>query len=227
MSGKTAIVDSQFLLEPYLYWWRNRDKLKIDPYWIYRSMERNRVYKIAKWLSYMLFVDHQILIDVPTIMGWPNRLRSLTNEEIEIIKSYREFFEEMEKRVIIYDGASNPTGVYKDAEKFMLSKGQFNQIDKYNKVYVPDNPYLIVCHITDHIGKLKSENGLQDKGILDLHSEYMGQLRDQFGMTVIDISQLNRNIENTYRAVNTDIDVQPQDFKGSSDTFENKQLSSH
>lgn len=223
-SGKTAIVDSQFLLEPYLYWYKNKDKLNINPYWIYRSMERNRIYKIAKWTAYLMFIDHQILIDVPTIMGWPNKLRNLSDKEVEIIKSYRPFFEEMFERVIIYDGSMNPTGVYKDAENFMLSKGRVEKIDKFNSIYIPNDSNLFVCHITDHIGKITSENGLNDKGILDLHSDYMGKLRDQYGMTVIDISQLNRNIENTYRAVNTEIDVQPQDFKGTSDMYENADI---
>jgi hypothetical protein len=223
-SGKTAIVDSQFLLEPYLYWYKNKDKLNIDPYWIYRSMERNRIYKIAKWTAYLMFIDHHILIDVPTIMGWPNKMRDLSDKEVEIIRSYRPFFEEMFERVFIYDGSSNPTGVYKDAEKFMLSKGKLVKIDQYNTIYVPDNNNLFVCHITDHIGKISSESGLTDKGILDLHSDYMGKLRDQYHMTIIDISQLNRNIENVYRAVNTDVDVQPQDFKGSSDLYENADI---
>jgi hypothetical protein len=221
-SGKTAIVDSQFLLEPYLYWWRNKDKLNINPYWIYRSMERNRVYKIAKWTAYLMYVDHNILIDVPTIMGWPNKLRNLSEEEISIIKSYKPFFDELFERVLIYDGSQNPTGIYKDAERFMLTKGEIVQLDQYNKVFKPNNSNLFVCHITDHVGKISSENNARsDKEILDLHSDYMGKLRDFYGVTCIDICQLNRNIENTYRAVNTDIDVQPQDFKGSSDMYEN------
>lgn len=221
MSGKTAIVDSQFLLEPYLWWKRNKDKVKIDPYWIYRSMERNRVYKIAKWTCYLMFIDHGILIDVPTIMGWPNKIRSLTKEDLVIIDSYEEFFEEMFQRVLIIDGIDNPYGVYKTAVDFMTSKGVIEKIDDFNKIYVPNNPYLLVTHITDHIGRIKPEKSQSDKETLDSHSMYMTQLRDMYGVTVIDIAQLNRNIENTYRMVNTDIDVAPQDFKGSGDMYEN------
>jgi hypothetical protein len=221
-SGKTAIVDSQFLLEPYLWWKRNKDKVKINPYWIYRSMERNRVYKIAKWTCYLLYVEHNILIDVPTIMGWPNKLRNLTEQEIELINSYESFFEEMFERVIIYDGIENPLGVYKTAMDFMHTKGRIEKPDQYNKIYIPDDSNLFVCHITDHIGRIKPEKGLEnDKAILDQHSTYMTQLRDLYGVTVIDIAQLNRNIENTYRIVNTEIDVAPQDFKGSGDMYEN------
>lgn len=220
-SGKTAIVDSQFLLEPYLWWKKNRNKVNIDPYWIYRSMERNRVYKIAKWTCYLLFIEHNILIDVPTLMGWPNKIRNLTPEEITLISSYEEFFEEMFQRVLIIDGTENPTGIYREAENFMQNKGQIIKPDQFSKIFVPHNKNLFVCHITDHIGRISSEKNMSDKEILDTHSAYMTKLRDLYGMTIIDIAQLNRNIENTYRIVNTDIDVAPQDFKGSGDMYEN------
>src|SRR5690606_1037152 len=90
--------------------------------------------------------------------------------------------------------------------------------------YVPNNPNKVVLHVTDHIGKIKSERGFNDKQILDKHSEYMGICRDILGLVPIDISQLNRNVEDTYRNVKTEIDVMPQDFKGSADIYENADI---
>jgi hypothetical protein len=49
----------------------------------------------------------------------------------------------------------------------------------------------------------------------------MGTLRDFWGFAIIDISQLNREIEDTFRAAKTDLDIQPKDFKGTSDLYEN------
>jgi hypothetical protein len=62
---------------------------------------------------------------------------------------------------------------------------------------------------------------MNDKQILDFHSENMGTARDLFGMVPIDISQLNRGVEDTFRNVKTEIDVMPMDFKGSADMYEN------
>jgi len=52
----------------------------------------------------------------------------------------------------------------------------------------------------------------------------MGILRDMFNWTIIDISQLNRGIMDTYRNVNTDIDIMPQDFKGTANVYENADI---
>jgi hypothetical protein len=221
-SGKTAIVDTMFVLEPYRWWLRNRDKVHVKPFWIYRSMERSKHLKIAKWLSYLLFMDHQIIIDVPTLLGWPNKLFDLDENLQNLINSYKPFFEELEKHIIIIDGPSHPTKIKHFATEFALSRGQIVQVDKYNKRYVQNNPNEIYIHVTDHVGKIIKEEGLNnDKAILDKHSEYMGTLRDFYKFTVIDISQLNREIESTFRAVKTDLDVQPKDFKGTADLYEN------
>ena len=152
-SGKTSIVDSAFVLEPYLWWKRNKDKVNINPYWIYRSMERKVAHKIAKWTAYMLFVEHRVLIDVPTLLSWPNKKKDLTPELIALVESYHGFFDELLERIIIIDGSSNPTGIYNDCVKFIEQRGHYEQIDEWNKQFVYDNPNDVIFHITDHIGE--------------------------------------------------------------------------
>lgn len=224
-SGKTAIVDTMFVLEPYRWWLKNKDKTEVNPYWIYRSMERSKTLKIAKWLAYLLFVDHGILIDVPTLLQWPNKLYNLDERLLSLIDSYKDFFKELEERIIIIDGAAHPTKVYSEARDFIEKRGKKEQVDAYNTKFIPNNPNDLYIHVTDHVGKLRSEkDATNDKQILDKHSEYMGVLRDYYGATVIDIMQLNRNIEDTYRLVKTDLDVQPSDFKGTSDIYENADI---
>lgn len=172
-----------------------------------------------------MFVDHGIVLDVPTILNWPNKKRDLTEKEYELISSYAPFFDEMMERVIIITGSMNPTGIYKFAEDFMLSKGKEERIDKFNKRYIPNDENLVVFHVTDHVGLVSSENGLSnDKAILDKHSYYMMKLRDHYNITPIDICQLNRNIEDVYRLNNTEVDVKPSDFAGSSDMYQNADM---
>lgn len=236
-SGKTAIADSVFVLDLYDWWKENREETDVQPYWIYRSMERNQVLKRAKWLAYKMFKDHRILIDVPTIFNWPNRMYDISLKMISLMESYDEYFDELFEYVDIISGAENPTGVYNYAWDFHARNGKIkydsreiinDQGEKEKKKFIvgyePNNPRLIVIHVTDHVGKLKIERGFNDKQILDKHSEYMGICRDLFGMTPIDISQLNRNIEDTYRNIKTEIDVMPMDFKGSADMYENADI---
>jgi hypothetical protein len=226
-SGKTAIVDSVFVLDMYDWWLDNREFTKIKPHWIYRSMERNRTYKLAKWMCYKLYKDHDLLIDVPTLFNWPNKLFDLTLEIMTLIKGYDSYFEELEKHITIIDGTMNPTGIYNYARDFAQKRGQVVKIDEHNKKFIPNDPNEIWFHITDHIGKIRTETisgtnmTYNDKGILDKHAEYMGILRDFYMFTVIDISQLNRGIEDTLRGLKTELDVKPADFKGSSDMYEN------
>jgi hypothetical protein len=220
-SGKTAIVDTIFVLEIYRWWQANRHLTDVKPFWIYRSMERSKHYKIAKWTSYLLWKDHGILIDVPTLLGWTSKKYDLTQENKKLIDSYKPFFEEFDDYCKVIDGTAHPTKILHEAQKYAHEKGVTDKSDPNQWVYKPHNENEIVMHVTDHVGKIRQEENLTDKGILDRHSEYMGGLRDFQGWSIIDIMQLNRSIENSYRQVNLGVDVMPGDFKGTGDIYEN------
>jgi hypothetical protein len=225
-SGKTAIVDSVFVLEMFDWWLANKETTSVKPKWIYRSMERKEKHKRAKWLAYKLYKDHKILIDVPTIMGWPNKLYDVSPALWTLMESYDSYFDELFSHMEFVSGPTNPTGVYKFAKEYMLGRGHVEQVSEHNKKYIPNDSNEIVFHITDHIGKVKGETGhFGDKQILDKHSSYMAdELRDFYDMVPIDVSQLNRSIEDTYRGQKTELDIQPKDFKGTADTYENADL---
>jgi hypothetical protein len=63
-SGKTSFIDDAFVLNPYDWFISNQNtngvKLKI----IYRSMERSRTYKMAKWVSRRIFLDYGVIISI-------------------------------------------------------------------------------------------------------------------------------------------------------------------
>ena len=70
-SGKTSFIDDAFVLNP-VDWAMSKEgiasgiKVKV---W-YRSMERSRTYKMAKWVSRKIFLDQGIIIPVGKILGW-------------------------------------------------------------------------------------------------------------------------------------------------------------
>jgi hypothetical protein len=236
-SGKTAIVDSVFVIDLFDWWLENRDKVDVKPRWIYRSMERGEKYKRAKWLSYKLYKDHKILIDVPTIFQWSNKLYELSPKLIALMESYDKYFDELFEYVDLVPGATNPTGVYKYVRDYMEGKetspgvrsggkGKVIRENEHKRRFVYDDPNEIIFHVTDHIGKERGETGhYGDKQILDKHSSYMAdECRDFYDMVPIDVSQLNRSIEDTYRGQKTELDIQPKDFKGSADPYENADI---
>lgn len=260
-SGKTAIVDSEFILKAYFWWKRNRDTTNIKPYWFYRSMERPTKFKIGKWISYLFYVEHGIRMDVPTLFGFPNKKRELTDEERKLFKSYESWFEkEFENYITIIPGSENPTGIRNAFLKFYRTRGKdYRANDKeitlngkvikrftgntkdekdnrlyevinghkvlqYEHFYVPDDENEIVMHITDHIQALKSEQGFNDKQLLDKHSEYCRVFRDIYGSFIINLSQFNRGSEDSTRKYKGELDVLESDFKGSSNMYQDADI---
>ena len=263
-AGKSAILDSQFVLNIYFWWKRHRDIANFDLYFIYRSMERPVKYKILKWMAYLMYVEHGILTDTSILAGKPNRRRNITPVEIKLVGEYEKFFDEFFNYIEIFNGGENPTGIRNSAMKIAYEKGKYitsckegilvngikvsdyhnkstghsreklyadiniNGIPyrhyEYTKKYVPNNPKEILFHITDHCGKIIAERGMNDKDTLDKHSEYMGEFRDVFEWNIIDVQQLNRGLTDVYRKLNTELDIGPEDFAGTSDLYQNCDL---
>lgn len=225
-TGKTAYVDLAYCLGVYDWWYKNKDKTDIKIKIIYRSMERSKKYKLAKWLCLKLYIDHKIIIDTATLFGWQGKAFELESSLVELIKSYEAYFVEMlESGVVeIIDGPENPTGIFRHIEKHALDNGKIEKISEYSKRYIPNDPNLYTIIIIDHIGKCKSESNhgsyLDRKGITDKLSEYMGIVRDSYGFSPVVISQFNRSIGNIDRFKAKDVSPEPDDFKNSSNLYE-------
>lgn len=229
-TGKTSYVDIAYVLNPYDWWLKNRDKTNIKIEWEYHSMERNTKYKLAKWTCYKLFKDYNLIMDVPTMLGWSGKKYDIDDEIKKMILKAGEYFDEMfdSKVIRIHDGGTNPTGIYHRLTKVALDNGEVIQKDEFTKRYIPKDPNLHIICVNDHIGKLSSElNGgirLLGKSLLDKHSEYMGLVRDRYGFIIVDISQFNRSIGSIDRFKNKAVSPEPDDFKESGDMYENADL---
>lgn len=136
-AGKTAIVDSQFVLNIYFWYRRNKHKANVKPYWIYRSMERPVKYKILKWIAYLMYVEHNILTDTSILAGKPNRRREITQTELKLLNEYEKFFDEFFQYMEILNGSENPTGIRNTAYKIAKEKGKYIYT-KEDGVYVND-----------------------------------------------------------------------------------------
>lgn len=214
-SGKTSFVDDAYVLNPFDWTLTPEGKksgIKIK-FW-YRSMERNRTYKYAKWVSRKVFLDQGIIIPVPKLLGWTGKL---TKDEHDLFLLYENYIKEMEDSVIMYDGPENPVGIAKDLKKYAESRGKIEQLDEYNKIYVPNDPNEITIVVIDHIGLLKTTKDLPTKKqAIDKLSNELRFARDFYGYSPIAVSQFNRDISNPIRIKNGDVEPQLDDFKDSS-----------
>lgn len=219
-SGKTSFVDDAFVLNPY-DWMISKEgrnsgiTLRI---W-YRSMERSRTYKLAKWVSRRIFLDHGIIITVPKLLGWTEKM---TDEEHKLFLTYENYMKQMEKYITIIDGPENPVGIAKELRRFALTLGKIVQMDpedEYSKVYVPNDPNMVVIVLIDHIGLLKTtKDHPTKKEAIDKMSDELRYARDYFGFTPVVVSQFNRSISNPMRIKAGDVEPQLEDFADSSQT---------
>ena len=114
-SGKTSFIDDAFVLNP-IDWALSEEgkssgiKLKV---W-YRSMERSRTYKFAKWTARKIFLDYGIIIPVTKLLGWTEKM---TKDEHDLFLTYEDYMNELSEMIIIIDGPENPVGIAKDLKK--------------------------------------------------------------------------------------------------------------
>ena len=216
-SGKTSFIDDAFVLNPF-DWFISREgqdsgiKLKI---W-YRSMERSRTYKLAKWVSRKIFIDNGIIIPVPKLLGWTERM---TKDEHDLFLMYEDYMESMEEVITIIDGPENPVGIAKELKTYALQRGKIEQMDEYNKVYIPNDENEVTIVVIDHIGLLKlTQTQPTKKQAIDKMSDELRYARDFYGYTPVVVSQFNRDISNPMRIKNGDVEPQLEDFAESSQT---------
>jgi len=137
-TGKTALLDQIFILQPCEWYILNQDKIDKKLRIIYRSMERPNDEKIAKWTCRRLWTKYKILADPMSILGWGYNRSRIPDEVYERIKDTRDYFDRILDIIELKGGAENPTGMYNECKKVSLAEGtEFkaddNKITYYNK----------------------------------------------------------------------------------------------
>jgi hypothetical protein len=216
-SGKTSFIDDAFVLNPF-DWYRsvqNREDIKLKI--IYRSMERSRTYKFAKWISRRIFLDYGMIIPVSKMLGWQKE--KMTKDEHDLFLTYRDYMGELNECVTIIDGPENPVGIAKELKAHALENGTIEKLDEFNKIYVPNHENEVTIVVIDHIGLLKTtKDQPTKKEAIDKMSDELRYARDFYGYTPVVVSQFNRSISNPMRIKNGDVEPQLEDFAESSST---------
>ena len=215
-SGKTSFIDDAYVLNP-LDWYMSKNnttdmKLRI----IYRSMERSSTYKMAKWISRKIFMDHGTIIPVPKLLGWTDKM---TSDQHDLFLSYEDYIGEMNEVVTIISGPENAIGIAKQVNRHAIANGVIEEIDEFNKVYIPNHENEITLIVVDHIGLTKTtKDQTTKKQAIDKLSDEMRYARDFYGYSPVLVSQFNRDISNPIRIKNGDVEPQLEDFAESSST---------
>ncbi len=223
-SGKTSFIDDCFVLNPFDWYINGGKKTDINLEIIYRSMERSKTYKIAKWVGRKIFLDTGIIIPVDKLLGWSGKM---TEYEHNIFKSYKWYIDAMDDVITIIDGAENPVGIAKELKAHALNNGRIVEDEviapdgsiRIVKRYIPNDPNKITIVVIDHIGLLKTTKDLPTKKqAIDKMSDELRYARDFYGYTIVVVSQFNRSIANPIRIKAGDVEPQLEDFSDSSST---------
>lgn len=191
-TGKTAFVHNAYILKPFDYLQNNKNaKFKIKV--ILFSMERSKIYILAKWLSRKIFVSEGILIPIPKLLGWWDT--KLTKDEHDLFLCFTDYINELSEFVDIIEGTQNPTAIYKYVKDYAIKNGKFEKKDEYSTIYEPNDFNELVIPIIDHFGLTKIEKGvISKKDAIDKVSEYCQYFRDTLGYSPVGVSQINRDL---------------------------------
>lgn len=208
--GKTQIADDMCLYEP-LFTAIERKDLRIK--WFYFTWEMSADQKYRQFLCHLLYRLYKVRIDVKQLRS-VDAQKPLPDDALELLKSkeaqrYIKYFEE---NVTFVENIRHPTGINIFLEEYALKVGKkhFTQKDFYDtkgnvvetkKVfshYEPNDPELYNIVIFDHLSLMTNERGLDKRGTIELFSkEFMVQLRNRYGFTLVAIQQQAASQEST------------------------------
>jgi len=218
-TGKSALATCGWLLNPFDWYWKNKDTTKLKLKIVYFSMERSSIYVSAKFLTRKIFLNEGIEIPLPKLLGWWDT--KLTKDEHDLFLKYQPYFNNMSEVVEIIDGKQNPTGIYKWIQKYALQHGRVEQVSEFQKVYIPNNENLITIIIVDHQSLVSKEKGLNTKKeAIDKLSEYLQHARDFYGFTPVLVAQMNRDIANPIYSKMDSFEPSPEQIKDSATSYE-------
>lgn len=124
----------------------------------------------------------------------------------------------------LVDYPQNPTGIrnffhHKDRPGYMDTEGKHEDIDEYNRVFIPNDPNTIYLNLYDHIGLARGEKELPTKkDVVDKICSDSRHLRDFYGITNVQLSQFNREISNVTRLKDKEVEPRLEDFSSSSES---------
>ena len=193
--GKSSFASEAYILNPIDWYLENRHntkkKLKIHLF----SMERSSTYMVCKFLSRKIFLDQGVTIPISKMLGWGKD--KLTSNEHDYVAFYKDYLGEFEEIVKIYDGAINPTGIYKIIKEFAHQNGKVEQVSEFEKRYIENDPNLITQIMVDHQSRLRTEQGLNTKkDAIDKTSAHLQHARDFYNFSPLMIAQSGRQLSN-------------------------------
>lgn len=224
-AGKSAMIDT-IIMNACRSHMENPSETKLKPDFQLFSMERSSKLRIAKWLSFIIFLNEGVEIQIPKMLGWWDE--KLTSSEYDLILRYKDYIDMMiNDYVTIHEGAKTPNEIYKIMKDHFENKGEYDFIKtedkktgkiRETKIYISHNENIVVSPVFDHGNLTKTTQNLSSKKMaIDKLVEYVQGFRDLEGAAPIWVSQVNRSISGVTRTKDGEQELVLDDVKESGD----------
>lgn len=188
-SGKTSFADYTFVLNLFMEWKEAKNLGREKEFKIlYFSLNHTKQLKIQKWTSLIVFLKHNLLIDIATL----NNERSKLTEDIDSLKAMlvdvESFFDNMLdlNLVEIIEGQKSPATISNIVDNFMESIG--SDVDgKF--VLDPDYEHGYYSVIVDSTDKILTEatgyGSLSREEVFVRMNEYALKFKNYYGISTV------------------------------------------
>lgn len=196
-SSKSKITNFLFLFNTVLYAYNNPDLVRLKVF--YALLEEKAENITGKFICFLLYhLSHgKIRIDIKTFKSVDSQ-RLLPQEILDLLGTFEyqsilNFFEDH----VEFIPDRNPTGIYTAIDRYAIAHGTVHKkkVENYEKPifdwYEPNDPDEYVICITDHVGLISTEQGMDLRNSIKKLSEYYKILRNKYNYIPVVVQQQN------------------------------------
>ena len=204
-AGKTQLTSKMFIYDPLFYAYNNPDKIHLKIF--YFPLEESVENITLRFMSHLLAKLSKDAIRIaPLDLKSTNETKPAPKEVLDLLKTeeYQKILKFYEETVLFFE-ERNPSGIYKQVKSYAEKNGVTHKkkITIVNKetgdseerevfdYYEPNDPKEYVLIVTDHVGMLNLEQGLDLRACINKLSEYMIVFRNRYNYTPVLIQQQN------------------------------------
>lgn len=186
---------------------------------LYYSFEMSSDVMFAKLLSRHIYDEYNEIVTFEEVLSLK---KVISEEHYALIKRAIPWMKKLEKKLIIYDKALTPNGIYATCKEWLKNFGEFQQIGEHKEIYLDKYPDLYKVVLLDHVGLINGQGSKKER--IDLTVDYMIYFRNKCSITGVFIQQMNRNSKSMERKLNSYELYQLDDFKDTSGTTDGSEV---
>lgn len=200
--GKTSFSRDVYFHRAYEYFKQINNPELIDIELVDYSLEISPEINTAGAIIRKAFVDYQQVISLAQFFKWGDN--RLSEDQARLVNSYKEYFEEFENKLKVYDGEVSPTYFHDTMMEVAKRNGTFERegrwISECGK-YTPHNPKKFVIVLFDTVNIAETDSGhTTAKSSIDRISRLSVLFRNRCNFTIILLQQISAEIASTDRA---------------------------